>query len=52
MAALSKPFPTAGFPFVFQDSPPPCPVEAVALGCADDRFNVVVPRRVELLFRE
>ena len=24
----------------------------VALGCADDGFKLVVPRRVELLFRE
>ena len=24
----------------------------VAHGCADDKFNLVVPRRVELLFRE
>ena len=37
-----------------QNSPPPCPgLRLVALGCADDGFNVfVVPRRVELLFRE
>ena len=39
------------------DSPeglsPPYPYALqVALGCADDKFNVVVPRRVELLFRE
>ena len=33
-------------------SPPyPCALQ-VALGCADDKFNIVVPRRVELLFRE
>ena len=28
------------------------PFLPVALGCADDGFNLVVPRRVELLFRE
>ena len=36
----------------FQNPPPPYPSCLVALGCADDRFNVVVRRRVELLFRE